>query len=145
MSEAKAYPITPAVREQRRYASMRHGARSTVHLAPLVVSMKKGLLARMGIRQRDLNWAGRELLDSYCRAKAKVVAIDEWLETNPMINERGEAAGVMRTYLSALNSSTRILEALRSLLDTLAQEDQRFDRALLALTAEGRRVRESRE
>jgi hypothetical protein len=107
--------------------------------------MKKGLLARMGIRQRDLNWAGRELLDSYCRAKAKVVAIDEWLETNPMIDERGEAAGVMRTYLSALNSSTRILEALRSLLDTLAREDARFDHALKALTTEGRRVRESNE
>ena len=124
---------------------MRHGAQSTVHLSPLVVSMKKGLLARMGIRQRDLTWSGRELLDSYCRAKAKVVAIDEWLETHPLINERGEAAGVMRLYFSALNSSTRILEALRSVIAEQAREDLRLDRALDALAAEGRRVREDHE
>jgi hypothetical protein len=96
----------------------------------------------MGIRQRDLNWAGRELLDTYCRAKAKVIAVDEWLETNPMINERGQAAGVMTFYLSALNASMRALEALRALLDQMAREDQRFDKALSALAAEGRKTQE---
>jgi hypothetical protein len=33
---------------------------------PLIDSMKKSLLARKGLRQRDLTWAGRELLDVYC-------------------------------------------------------------------------------
>lgn len=107
--------------------------------------MKKGLLARMGLRQRDLSWAGRELLDSYCRAKAKVVAIDEWLETRPMLDEQGNAAGCMRLYLAALNTSVRTLEALRALITEQAREDGRFDKALTALVAEGRRVREAND
>ena len=123
-------------------ARLRHGAQSTVYLSPLVTSTKKALLARMGIRQRDLTWAGRELLDSYCRAKAKVVAIDGWLESgNAMIDADGNAAGAMRLYFVAFNSSTRTLEALRTLIAAQAREDDRFDRALTALAVEGRRVR----
>lgn len=53
----------------------------------------------MGLRQKDLTWGGRELLDSYCRAKSKVVAIDMWLETHPMIDGEGNAAGVIRVPL----------------------------------------------
>lgn len=140
-----AYTITPAVREQRRKARLRHGAQSRAALSPLVVSMKKGLLARMGLRQRDLSWAARELLDSYCRAKAKVVAIDEWLQTRPMLDDQGNTVGCMRLYFSALNASTRTLEALRSLIAEQAREDARFDSALQALAAEGRRVREAND
>src|SRR5579859_451807 len=55
-----------------------HGVYSGSVLAPSVLSLKRGLLARMGLRQRELSWAGRELLDTYCRAKAKVQAIDAW-------------------------------------------------------------------
>ena len=134
-----SYSVTPAVREQRRQARQRHGAQSTVYLSPLVVSMKKGLLARMGIRQRDLSWAGRELLDSYCRSKAKCVCIDQWLEDHPLINERGEAPAVMRLYFSALNSSTRILEALRATIATMDRQDRDIATALAALDAEARR------
>ena len=105
--------------------------------------MKKGLLVRMGLRQRDLSWAARELLETYCRAKSKIVAIDQWLETRPMIDDQGNTVGCMRLYVTALNTSTRTLEALRSLIAEQAREDARFDRALDALAAEGRRVREA--
>jgi hypothetical protein len=104
--------------------------------------MKKSLLARMGLRQRDLNWSARELLEVYCCAKSKTAAIDQWLEVNPLIDERGNPAGVMKLYIAALNTSVRTLEALRGVLETQAREDGRFDQALQALAAEGRRVRE---
>jgi hypothetical protein len=142
MSEAKPYPITPAVREQRRYASMRHGAQSKAALSPLIVSMKKSLLARMGLRQRDLSWSGRELLDVYCCARSKITAIDTWLETNPLIDASGNVAPVMRVYLAALNTSVRTLEALRGVVAEMAREDQRFDKALQTLAAEGRKTQE---
>ena len=124
---------------------MKHGARSTTALAPAVVSMKKGLLARMGLRQRELSWAGRELLDTYCRSKAKVVAVDTWLESNPMIRPDGSAPDVMKLYFVALNASTRTLEALRAVVALMAAEDGRFDSAVTALAAEGRRIRADRE
>lgn len=107
--------------------------------------MKKSLLARMGLRQRDLNWAGRELLDVYCCGRAKVTAIDTWLETNPLIDASGNVAPVMKVYLAALNTSVRTLEALRSLVAEMAREDQRFDKALSTLAAEGRKVREAND
>jgi hypothetical protein len=107
--------------------------------------MKRALLARMGLRQAELTWAGREHLDAYCRAKAKVVAVDEWLETNSLIDLDGNAPGVMKLYFVALNASTRSLEALRGVIADLAREDASFDNALNALAAEGRRIRVNRE
>jgi len=98
--------------------------------------MKRSLLARMGLRQAELTWAGRELLDSYCRSKAKVVAIDAWLEKNPMIRVDGAAAPVMRLYFTALNTSVRTLDALRSMIGEIAREDRTFADALAALEAE---------
>jgi hypothetical protein len=95
------YTVTPAVREQRRAAALTHGAQSKAALSPLIVSMKKSLLARMGLRQRDLNWAGRELPETYCCARSKITAIDTWLETNPLIDASGNVAPVMRVYLAA--------------------------------------------
>jgi hypothetical protein len=139
-----AYTVTTAVRQQRREAALVHGAKSTAYLAPLIVSMKKSLLARMGLRQRDLNWAGRELLDIYCCSRAKVTAVDEWLVTNPVIDAAGEVAPAMKFYLAALNTSVRTLEALRGVVAEMAREDARFDRALSALAAEGRKTREAR-
>ena len=134
------YTVTPAVRRQRREARLRHGAQSKATLSPLIVSMKKSLLARMGLRQRDLGWAGRELLDVYCCARAKVTAIDTWLETNPLIDASGNVAPVMKVYLAALNTSVRTLEALRGVMAEMARQDATFDRALSALAAEGRKA-----
>ena len=120
------YTITPAVRQQRREARLSHGAQSKAALSPLIVSMKKSLLARMGLRQRDLGWSGRELLDVYCCARSKTAAIDTWLETNPLIDASGNVAPVMRVYLAALNTSVRTLEALRGVVAEMAKEDVRY-------------------
>ena len=78
-----SYTVTPAVREQRRQARLRHGAQSRAALSPLIVSMKKSLLARMGLRQRDLNWAGRELLDVRFVLRARLSQKWRRRESNP--------------------------------------------------------------
>ena len=90
----------------------------------------------MGLRQRELGWAGRELLDTYCRAKAKVQAIDAWLEQEPMIRRDGSYPDVLKLYFVALNASTRALEALRALVAELRSEDRDIASALAALDAE---------
>jgi hypothetical protein len=130
--------LTASERRQRQEAPLRHGARSRAYLAPMVVSMKKGLLARMGLRQRDLTWAGRETLDSYCRAKSKLVAIDKWLEQEPMIRQDGSYPDVLKLYFVSLNASTRLLEQLRGLVADLRREDVDMARMLAALDVEGR-------
>jgi len=113
-----------------------HGAHSGTALAPRVGGIKRSLCARMGLRQAELSWVARETLDAYCRAKAKVMAVDRWLEQNPMIGEHGEVAGPMKMYFTALNSSVRTLEALRLVIGDLARHDDRYDDALAALEAE---------
>ncbi len=130
--------LTAAQVQQRRRAPLKHAAQSSTVLAPMVVSIKKGLLARMGIRQRDLSWAGREVLDTYCRAKAKVVAVDRWLETHPMIAPNGEPAAVLKVYFVALNASVRALETLRGIVGALRAEDHDMAKALAALDHEDR-------
>jgi hypothetical protein len=117
--------------------SVTHGARSEAALAPIVGNMKRSLLARMGLRQRDLDGLARELLDNYCRSKAKVVAIDAWLEHNAMIRPDGTVPAVMsKLYFTALNASTRQLEALRNVLADMDAGDRSYAHALAALERE---------
>jgi hypothetical protein len=113
-----------------------HGARSDAALAPIVGNMKRSLLARMGLRQRDLDGLARELLDSYCRSKAKVVAIDAWLEHNALIRPDGSTPTVMKLYFTALNASTRQLEALRAVIADMDAGDRNYTHALAALERE---------
>lgn len=115
---------------------VQHGAYSSVELAPRVNGIKRSLCARMGLRQAEMTWIARETLDAYARARAKVLAVDRFLETHPMIDEHGEIAGVMKFYFTALNSSMRALEALRLVVADMAKVDDRFDHALAELEAE---------
>jgi hypothetical protein len=113
-----------------------HGAHSETALAPRVNGVKRSLCARMGVRQSELTWIARETLDLYCRSRAKVLAIDQWLESHPMIDEQGQVAGPMKFYVTTLNSSMRALEALRLVVADMAKHDDRFDSALAALERE---------
>lgn len=128
--------LSSAEREQRRQAARTHGARSEALLAPQIVSMKRALLARMGLRQGELTWVARELLDAYCRSQAKVVAIDQWLQTAPLIREDGSTPGVMKLYLAAMNTSRRTLAELVVVLREQARSDQDIAGALAALESE---------
>jgi hypothetical protein len=113
-----------------------HGAHSSTALAPRIVGVKRALLARMGLRQAELSWLAREQLDLYVRAKSKVMAVDAWLEQNPMIDQRGQVAGPLKMYFTALNSSMRALESLRLVVGDLVRHDDRYERAFAALEAE---------
>ncbi len=99
----------------------------------------------MGMRQAELSWAGRETLDLYARNKAKLIALDRYFETVPFIDADGNPNGAVKVYWLSYNAAVRTLEALRAVIAEMAKEDQRFDRALEALAAEGRRVRENHE
>jgi hypothetical protein len=125
-----------------RYPVPAHGVYSSSAVAPRIAHLKRSLLARMGLRQRDLSWAARELLDTYCRAKAKVQTIDEWLEREPMIRHDGSYPDVLKLYFVALNASTRALEALRAIVSELRSEDRDIASALAVLDTEaGKRKR----
>ena len=96
----------------------------------------------MGMRQAELSWQGREMLDLYSRNKAKLVALDRYFETVPLVAPDGTPNGATRIYWLAYNASVRSLTELRSVVEAMAREDARFDHALTALAAEGRRVGE---
>jgi hypothetical protein len=117
---------------------LEHGAYSSTALAPRVDGLRRSLAARMGLRQAEMGWLAREQLDNYVRAKAKVLAVDAWLETHPVIGEAGEVAGPLKLYFTALNSSMRALESLRLVIGDLARTDDRYEQAYKALEAETR-------
>jgi hypothetical protein len=140
-----AYTVTPAVREQRRLAATTHGAQSGAVVVPLSRNVKQSVLKRMGLRQAELSWAARETLDLYARNKAKLIALDRYFETTPLIREDGSPHGATKIYWLSYNAAIRSLEALRGVISQMAKEDARFDRALQALGEEGARVRASHE
>lgn len=95
----------------------------------------------MGMRQKELSWQGREMLDLYARNKAKLVSLDRYFETTPLIGADGTPNGATRIYWVSYNAAVRSLSELRAVVEAMAKEDMRFDSALQALQAEGARVR----
>jgi predicted nuclease with RNAse H fold len=126
-------------------APLQHGGRATVALAPLTRSMKQALLKRMGLRQAELTWAGRETLTNYARTLAKLKAIEDWLATHPMLAEDGTPAPCMALFSTLSNTATRQLGELRAVVADMAREDDRYDAVVQALIAEGRKTRTGRE
>lgn len=125
-------------------APLQHGGRSSVALAPLTRSMKQALLKRMGMRQAELTWAGRETLGAYARTLAKLKGIEDWLGTHPMLAEDGTPAPCMQLFSTLSNTATRQLGELRAVVEQMAREDDRFDSAINALIAEGHKTKAGR-
>jgi hypothetical protein len=92
--------------------------------------MKQALLKRMGLRQAELTWAGRETLTNYARTLAKLKAIEDWLLTHPMLDEDGTPAPCLPIFVTLSNTATRQLGELRAVVDQMAREDDRYDAAV---------------
>jgi hypothetical protein len=112
-------------------ARLEHGGRSTVALPPSVRGVKRELCRRLGVRYADLNAAGREAVDLYARARAKLAAIDKWLEQNPMVREDGTVAPAMATYTTLLNTSSRLLAQVLAVITAKGKADDELRRHLL--------------
>jgi hypothetical protein len=96
------------------------------------------------MRQAELSWAAREQLDLYARNKSKLILLDRFFEANPLIAADGTPSGATKIYWMAYNAAVRSLAELRNTIAEMAREDLRFDKALAALQAEGKRVREQK-
>lgn len=114
---------------------LKHGAQSRA-VAVRAVSVKRTILSRMGLRQDELSWQAREVLDTYAAVKAKRVALDRYLEATPIVDEHGNPAGCMKLYIAITNSSIRALEALRATIATMRTGEVDLARALAALDRE---------
>lgn len=130
---------TTETKPARRGRPVTHGGRSDVALAPLTRSMKQALLKRMGLRQSELTWAGRETLGAYARTLAKLKAIEDWLAVHPMLDEDGVPAPCMTLFTTLSNTATRQLGELRATIADMAREDGNLAAALAALDAEEKR------
>jgi hypothetical protein len=126
-------------------APLKHGGTATVALAPTVRRVKRELCKRLGVRYQDLTAAGREAVDLYARARAKLAAIDDWLTRNPMLDESGTPAPCLALYSTLLNTCGRLLSQVLAVLEQMAAEDARYDKAVQALIAEGSRTRAGQE
>ncbi len=113
-------------------APLQHGGRSTVALAPTVRGVKRELCKRLGVRYADLDAAAREAIDLYSRARAKLAAIDTYLERHPMLDANGEPAPCMQLYSTLLNTANRLLASVLAVLGQMSREDDALRRHLEA-------------
>lgn len=96
------------------------------------------------MRLQDLDAAGREAIDLYSRARAKLAAIDKFFERNPVVGEDGVPSPALAAYTTLLNTSNRLLASVLSVLEQMAREDSRYDTAVQALIEQGRQTRAGR-
>ena len=92
--------------------------------------MKQALLKRIGLRQADLSWAGRETLTNYARTLAKLKGIEDWLLTHPMLAEDGTPAPCLQLFSTLSNTATRQLGELRAILELSRRQDDALRRHL---------------
>jgi hypothetical protein len=66
---------------------------------------KRRLLDRLGLRQRDLDPIGLAYLDHYATLRARLDAIDAYLDEHGLIRPDGEPQPVLRLYAALTNSA----------------------------------------
>ena len=103
--EAKSYPITPAVVEQRREAAIVHGAGSEARVKDAARAQKRALLRKMGRRSRDLDPVGWVLIDLLSRSLAKLAILDRYYAETGVVREDGSGSPTLPLYVSMLNSA----------------------------------------
>ncbi len=129
---------------RRALSSLKHSGHSSVAIAPQVKGVRRELCRRLGVRYQDLTAAGKEAVDLYARSRAKLAGIDRYLERHPMLNEKGEPLPCMALYSTLLNTSSRLLAQVLSVLEQMAREDDRYDAAVQALIETGRKTKAGR-
>lgn len=138
-----AYTISDAVVEQRRDAATLHGAKNQVMVRRRAGYVKQSLLQSTGLRQADLDPITKRYLDLYARVAAKVELYDRYAEEHGWVDADGNSPGMAKEYFAAINAAGRLLSKLDEHMRRHVKEGPSpLDRALQALQAEGRRVRE---
>jgi hypothetical protein len=131
--------MQPVSAPKRANAGLKHGGQATVALAQTVRGVKRELCKRLGVRYAELSAAGREAVDLYARARAKLAAIDRWLEKNPMLDSSGTPAPCLAIYSTLLNTSARLLAQVLATLEHLDRADDKLTRYCRRRTPRARR------
>jgi len=121
-------------------AALRHGATSRDRFAPLARNHRRRVLRQIGLSPRDLDAVGRGYLALYCATAAKLDLLDAYFAEHGFLKADGEPQPGAKIYTSLANSSQRALARLEAHVRDRGDVDP-----LLALEAEGRRIRELRE
>lgn len=133
--------LTAAEVEQRRSASVTHGAESPARIVRVARTQKRRWMSRSGMRARDLDGVSGALLDNWSRAQAKVELLDQYFAAVGLLDDGGEPRAATRIYFTALNSAR--LAAVR-LAEHLKTQGNVGPDPLALLEAAGRRVIEQR-
>jgi hypothetical protein len=109
-----------------------------------VTATKRALLKRAGLRMSELSWQGREVLGLYAATLSKLQLIDAWLESHEPIDGEGRPVQVLALYATYANTASRQLAELRAVVEQMAREDDRYDRAVQKLIDAGRQTKAGR-
>lgn len=125
--EAKPYPITEAVVEQRRAAATRHGTQSEVQIRAVARNKKRLILRRLGVQARDLDAVCSVLVDVLARFASKIELLDRYYEGRGIVRQGGEPEPTLPVYLGLLNGARLTAERLGV---ELRRRGDRSERAL---------------
>jgi hypothetical protein len=77
---------------------------------------------------KTLTAAGREAIDLYARARAKVAAIDKWLEKNRVVTADGQPAACLQIYVTLLNTTARLQAQVLAVIEAQNKTDSALQR-----------------
>lgn len=118
-------------------SALRHGAFSERQIRPVAARHRRNVLRQLQLHVRDLDPIGKGYLDSYIRLRAKLEAIDLYVDEHGLIREDGEPQPVLRLYVSLQNSARLALQRLEQHLGSRVE----LDGPLAIIESEGRRLR----
>lgn len=99
--------------------SVRHGATSSRHFAPLARNHRRRVLRQLGLSLRDLSPLARGYLDLYCRTAAKIDLLDAYYAEHGLLQEGGMPQPSVAFYTSLVNSSRLALGRLEDAVKAL--------------------------
>lgn len=111
-----------------------HGAYSMTKsdgIARRARNEKRRILDRLQLRQRDLDPIGVSYLDHYAKLRARIDAIDAYVDEHGLVRADGEPQPVMRLYVALQNSARLALGRLEGHLKARAPEPGEALRAYL--------------
>lgn len=100
--------VTPAQLEQRRTAAVKHGAYSTLQLAPRADQIAESLRTIVPVQSKS----DEPTIRLAAMALAQVEAASAWLDAEGFVDSQGSPQGVLKVLAAFMNTASRLLAAL---------------------------------
>lgn len=100
--------LSPAQLERNKMAAVKHGAHSTLQLAPRAEAIAESLRTIVPVQ----SLSDEPTIRLAAMALAQVEAASTWLDANGFVDSQGNPQGVLKVLAGFMNTASRLLAAL---------------------------------